>query len=521
MARQAADRRRVAALRRSRRAPRIFLLGLILFAVHARRLDPVLRPADLARRRLVAVDPGAAVREDRAVQGARPLVRADPAPLVGDARARCSSATCWCRSSAGSCSSPLLLIAELVARRERARQRARAGRRPHDRLRDHVSVPHRGPDDPVLRPARAQGGLRPPADGARASASSPTRARPWRRRTSLRRPSTRPSRGPPRRTGRRRPAGSRLRRAGSRAAAQQWSSPTGWTGPQAPPRDDRPAGESPWMTPSPGGVPPGRWAPPTGPPSGDAPPPRDPRGAAADRAASARRGAAADGATAARRRGAAADEAPPPAPTTTSATRRPSGRRATSRAGREGCEARPRRGRRARPRGRGGLSGIAQATEVTADEFRTLAGEAVDDRAALAELRRVDVVDGQPVDVRGALRGARGDDLEVRLRHARGLGPGRGSEPLPRRPARGGPRGARRGALPADSPRPFKGFFEWLAELLPAFDWLDDLVPGPPGVAWLVLARALRRARGGGRPARPDAPRRHVRGRAGRGRGAR
>ncbi len=57
---------------------------------------------------------------------------------------------------------------------------------------------------------------------------------------------------------------------------QQWSSSTGWTGPQAPPRDDRPAGESPWMTPSPGGVPPGRWAPPTGPPSGDAPPPTEP-----------------------------------------------------------------------------------------------------------------------------------------------------------------------------------------------------------------------------------------------------
>ncbi len=69
---------------------------------------------------------------------------------------------------------------------------------------------------------------------------------------------------------------------------QQWSSPTGWTGPQAPPpswkgpaqpppRDERPAGESPWMTPAPGGAPPGRWAPPSvdAPPPSDEPPPTD------------------------------------------------------------------------------------------------------------------------------------------------------------------------------------------------------------------------------------------------------
>jgi hypothetical protein len=49
-----------------------------------------------------------------------------------------------------------------------------------------------------------------------------------------------------------------------------WSSPSGWSAPSpersGPPPDQRPAEESPWMTPSSGA-----WAPPTGPPAQDAP----------------------------------------------------------------------------------------------------------------------------------------------------------------------------------------------------------------------------------------------------------
>ena len=44
------------------------------------------------------------------------------------------------------------------------------------------------------------------------------------------------------------------------------------------------------------------------------------------------------------------------------------------------------------------------------------------------------------------------------------------------------------------------------ASCVPDFDWLDD-VPGPPAVAWLVLAAVIARARVGARPARPDARR--------------
>jgi hypothetical protein len=131
--------------------------------------------------------------------------------------------------------------------------------------------------------------------------------------------------------------------------------------------------------------------------------------------------------------------------------------------------------------------GVAQATEVTADEFRTLAGEAVDDRAALAELRRVDVVDGQAVDVRGALSGARGDDLEVRLRNLEASVPEE-SEPLPVDPSAEARDVLAEDRFQTDSPRPLKGFFEWLGDLVPDFDWLDGLIPGPPGVTWLALA---------------------------------
>ncbi len=136
------------------------------------------------------------------------------------------------------------------------------------------------------------------------------------------------------------------------------------------------------------------------------------------------------------------------------------------------------------------LPATAGATEVTAAEFRTLAGRAVDDRSALAELRRVDVVDGQPVDVRGALRGARGDDLDVRLRNLEA------SVPEEAVPLALDPRAEARDVLAeerfqTDSPRPLKGFFEWIADLLPSFDWLDDLIPGPPGVVWLGLAALI------------------------------
>ena len=57
----------------------------------------------------------------------------------------------------------------------------------------------------------------------------------------------------------------------------------------------------------------------------------------------------------------------------------------------------------------------ARADAVSGAELRDLARAARDDPAALARLRRVDRVDGAPVDVGAALRGARGAQLRARL----------------------------------------------------------------------------------------------------------
>ena len=47
--------------------------------------------------------------------------------------------------------------------------------------------------------------------------------------------------------------------------------------------------------------------------------------------------------------------------------------------------------------------GVAQATEVSATEFRELAQQAGDSSQALEDLRAVTSVDGQPVDIDAAL----------------------------------------------------------------------------------------------------------------------
>lgn len=70
-----------------------------------------------------------------------------------------------------------------------------------------------------------------------------------------------------------------------------------------------------------------------------------------------------------------------------------------------------------------GASPVA-AVEVDAERFRSLAHRARTDPAALAELRRVDRVDGRPVDVGRALEGADPDELAERLEVLAGRGEG-------------------------------------------------------------------------------------------------
>ncbi len=136
---------------------------------------------------------------------------------------------------------------------------------------------------------------------------------------------------------------------------------------------------------------------------------------------------------------------------------------------------------------------VAQATAVSAAEFRTLAREAQDDRAALNELRQVDSVDGRRVDVPGALRGARGAALDARLEAL--------AAPYAAVPAATDPRAEARAVLAEDRfqqtevPGPFKGIIDWLRDRLSSLDvpldWLDDLLPGGRSVVWIVLGTLL------------------------------
>lgn len=126
----------------------------------------------------------------------------------------------------------------------------------------------------------------------------------------------------------------------------------------------------------------------------------------------------------------------------------------------------------------------ARAGEVSAKEFQGLV-EARD----LDGLRQVDSVDGQAVDVAAALQGVRGDELDQRLSLL--IGATDVAQPS------GNPRADAKQILSEsrfhekEVRGPFKGILERIADWLPSFDWLDDLLPGGPGVMWIVLAAVL------------------------------
>lgn len=166
------------------------------------------------------------------------------------------------------------------------------------------------------------------------------------------------------------------------------------------------------------------------------------------------------------------------------------------------------------------LAPPARADDVTAAELAALAAR-VDDSAALARLQRVDRVDGRPVDIRAALRGARGDEL---ARRARVLAAAATGARDPTDPAAARERA--REILDQQRfegtrvPRPFQGVLRWLGDRLrPLFDWIDDLLPGGRSIPWalaalLVLAatlvltgRMLRRRAGAAAEARERAAR--------------
>jgi hypothetical protein len=133
----------------------------------------------------------------------------------------------------------------------------------------------------------------------------------------------------------------------------------------------------------------------------------------------------------------------------------------------------------------------AAADAVSSAELAALGVRAAHDAQAQDQLLAVDAVDGQRVDVRAALAGARGDDITARTRLiVQLLGQQEGSPAADRQ---------RAAAVLADRrytgtklPQPLKKPLQWLGDRLqPIADWLNDrgaVVPGGPIALWMILA---------------------------------
>jgi hypothetical protein len=129
-----------------------------------------------------------------------------------------------------------------------------------------------------------------------------------------------------------------------------------------------------------------------------------------------------------------------------------------------------------------------RADSATSSEVRSLAARAAQDPDALERLRRIDVVDGRPVDLARAIGGAEGDELRARLEALAG-----GDQAA----VSGDPGADARRILDgrrfheSSVPRPFHGLLAWLGDrlrgLADKFGWLDDVVPGGPSVLWTML----------------------------------
>lgn len=153
-----------------------------------------------------------------------------------------------------------------------------------------------------------------------------------------------------------------------------------------------------------------------------------------------------------------------------------------------------------------GWPASARAEEVSSAELRALAAAAArDDRAALARLRDVDVVDGRPAAIREALRGS---DVDVRARLdvlARDGGAAAAPPPLAgtaRQQARDVL--AQRRFQPTSVPSPLRSVRERIGDglrrlgrpLEDAFRWVAGWLPGGASLLWVLLAGAVLAAAG-------------------------
>ncbi|HEV8251656.1 MAG TPA: hypothetical protein VGQ15_16920, partial [Gaiellaceae bacterium] len=136
----------------------------------------------------------------------------------------------------------------------------------------------------------------------------------------------------------------------------------------------------------------------------------------------------------------------------------------------------------------------ALADAATGAEVQRLAASAArGDASALAQLRRIDSVDGRPADLAAALD-AQGGELRSRLTTLAAGGAA----------AQAGAGDARREAAEilderrfhgSRVPRPLHGVLEWLGHKLRVlarpFDWLADRIPGGPTTLWVAIGAVV------------------------------
>lgn len=129
----------------------------------------------------------------------------------------------------------------------------------------------------------------------------------------------------------------------------------------------------------------------------------------------------------------------------------------------------------------------AAQAQATAQDVRQLAARAGSEPAALEELRRIDTVDGRPVDLDTALE-ADGAELAERLETLAEGGSTAPPEPAAARRDAAGILDERRFREP-ETPRPFRGPLAWLGDRLEElYEWLADRLPGGGGTLWTLLA---------------------------------
>jgi hypothetical protein len=137
----------------------------------------------------------------------------------------------------------------------------------------------------------------------------------------------------------------------------------------------------------------------------------------------------------------------------------------------------------------------AAADSVGAAELRRLAQRAAGgDERALERLRRVDRVDGRAVDLRRALDGATGDELEARLDALDDGVPAHEADPAASRAEAREILSERRFGV-TEQPRPLRRLLEWVGEKVESVtDPLSRAAEGTPGGPlwfWLALAAAF------------------------------